>query len=158
MCSEEKLILTYDPLADENTICSTNLTESSTNCKVRRNNQKTYVLRDKFNIKRALMTGIEDITIYNNDFVNYTYDLKVLFESPFESPFELEVYSFGGFETTNFFVNNRVVNNFSTNITYNLKCEIGNKKFNKLEYIIPSSNNGKPVTRTLIFYNDNKNN
>ena len=150
---EDKLILTYNPLDEENTICSTDLTEQSTNCKLRKNNQKTYILRDKFNIKQAVMSGIENIVIYNNDFFNYTFDFKVLFEFPFD----LEVYSFGGFDTINQVIDNRIVSNFSRTIIFNLKCEIGNKKYNKLEYIFPSSNNGKPVTRTLIFYNDKNN-
>ena len=152
MCSEEKLILTYDPLDDENTICSTILTDESTNCKLRKINQKTYILRDKFNIKCATMSSIENLVLYKNDTFNYTYDLKVLFNQQSE----INIYSFSGISYINNIINNRVIND-STNIEiYNLKCEIGEKIYNKLDYIVPSSNNGKPITRTLIFYNSDK--
>jgi hypothetical protein len=152
MCSEEKLILTYDPLDDENTICSTILTDESANCKVRKINQKTYILRDKFKINLATMTNIENQVLYNNDIYNYTFDLKVLFNQQSD----ITIYSFSGFSFTNNVVNNRVVNDSTIILTFNLKCEVGTKMYNKLDYILPSSNNGKPVPRTLIFYNSEK--
>ena len=149
MCYEEKLILTYDPLDDENTICSTTLTDESTNCKVRKINQKTYILRDKFKINCATMSNIENQVLYNNDTYNYTFDFKVLFNQQSD----ITIYSFGGFSFINNIVNNRVVNDSTIIQTFNLKCETGPKIYNKLDYIFPSSNNGKPVPRTLIFYN-----
>ena len=152
MCPEEKLILTYNPLDDENTICSTILTDESTGCKLRKINQKTYILRDKFNIQCATMSNIENIVLYNNDSFNYTYDFKVLFNQQSD----INIYSFSGYSFINNTINNRVVNDSTIIQTFNLKCEVGKEIFNKLDYIVPSSNNGKPVTRTLIFYNSNK--
>jgi hypothetical protein len=39
MCVEEKLILSYDPLAEENSICTTNLTDQSVGCKSKKLNK-----------------------------------------------------------------------------------------------------------------------
>ena len=150
MCCENKLILTYDPLDDENTISTTDLTTFSTNCKLRKINEKTYILRDKFYIQQAVGSAIENIALYDNDFYNYTFNMIIAFDFP-ECR---EVYSFGGLTTNNIQINNRDTISNSTNTTYNLTCLSGNQIFTKLDYIVPGSNNGLPVTRTLIFYND----
>lgn len=148
MHQNDKLILSYDPLDQENTICTTDLTSMSTNCKLRKINQKTYILRDNFFVKQAIMSGIENIVIYNNDVFNYTYNLTI----EFNLSEGREVYSFGGLTSYVILKNERIVTDTTIKTTYNLTCLSGSSKFTKLDYIVPSSNNGLPVTRTLIFY------
>jgi hypothetical protein len=151
MCYENKLILTYDPLDDENTISTTDLTTLSTNCKLRKINEKTYILRDKFYVQQGVQSSIENIALYDNDLYNYTYNNIISINFPEGN----EDYSFGGIVTeNNIVINNRVTLSNSRIYTYNLTCLSGNQKFTKLDYIFPGSTNGLPVTRTLIFYND----
>jgi hypothetical protein len=150
MCEKGKLVLFYDPLAEENTICTTDLTSLSTNCKFRKINEKIYILRDKFFVQQAVMSSIENIVLYSTD----VFNLNINFTVQFQLPTDNAVYSFGVLGTTNVQKANRVDVPTTSITTLNLLCLSGNPKFTKLDYIIPGSNNGLPVTRTLIFYND----
>lgn len=146
MCYEKEktLILTYDPVDPENQICSTDLTNLSTNCLLRKINQKKYFLRDKFlNIKGTLLK-VENIVIFKDDFqdtvVNGTFTLDL--------PTGIEKYSY----VTSFdylYINERSITNITT--TINLISISGKKTFNVLEWIVPPSSGKTPLPRTLIF-------
>jgi len=149
-CEKEDLILSYDPIALDNKICTTDLTSLSTNCISRKINQKKYFLRDKFfNIKGTLLKT-EQIVLFKDDFQDtiatgtFTLDL----------PTGIEKYSY----TTSFdyiYIGERSITNTITTIRiYSIS---GKKSFNTLEWIIPPSAGNKPLPRTLIFKFVNEN-
>jgi hypothetical protein len=144
-CEKEKtLILTYDPISPENQICSTDLTNISTNCISRKINQKKYFLRDKFYNIKGILLKVENIVLFKNDFqdtvANGIFTLNL--------PTGIEKYSY----TTSFdyfYIKDRSTTDATT--TIRLVSISGKKTFNTLEWIVPLPSGNTPLTRTLIF-------
>lgn len=150
-CENEKnLILKYDPIDSENQVCSTNLTDLSTNCLLRQINQKKYFLRDKYFKIIGTLLKLENIVFLKeinlqDTLVNGVFTLRL--------PTGIEKYSF----TTSFdyFYINERASNETTEIK--LTSVSGNQSFNRVEWIIPPPSNKIPLPRTLIFkYIDEK--
>ena len=145
MC--DNLILYYNP--DEGKICTTDLTLLSTGAIKRSIVQTNYILYNNDGKYNGNVNIINNICIYTST----PNDTNIIGTYCFTINIDTFIEKYSAVDERDEVRNSSGQVNQNSVRFLNLTSVEGNQTYTKLKWILPVDEQGKPLTRTLVFYN-----
>lgn len=143
----EKLVLFYNPKEGKNSL--TDLTIFSSNALKKISNQFKQFLYNQEGKFVGELNLTNDTVIYKDTpnitdiFSNYCFTIE---NDTFVEKYYTSAHNTEKRNSAELVAENSVR-------FFNLECSVGTQRFTKLKWILPVDSKGKPLTRTLVFYN-----